>query len=287
MERLELTHDFGFFSNCSVLLEEIQRMDEPFVIDTTASFSLYRSASTTDIYGKYFEPVAGMPIRKVHFDRWMCAFDYPSLPLAAFSPSVTRWFTFSDVIVERSFDLQTRHGIDPERTLAVFCRGTDKSTETALADPAGIARLVNRLGADHDTVIVQTDDQMIFERLTQEIVHDVVTFPELPRYSPDSDPHLASQFHDAALLEDFLSAVLLISRCRTVIVTTSNVSLWIALLRGNSDGLIHVSDLGALRKRLMFLEARSRSLHRLMRRARRSRRRYRSAIRRRLGAGGT
>ncbi len=280
MERLVLTHDFGFFSNCSVLLEEIQRMDEPFVIDTTASFSLYRSASTTDVHEKCFEPVAGMPIRKVHFDRWMCAFDYPSLPLAAFSPSVTRWFTFRGFIKERSIALEERYGIDPERTLAVFCRGTDKSTETALADPAEIARLVNRFGADHDSIIVQTDDETILERLTEEIAFEVVTFTELPRYSADADPHLASQFHDAELLDDFLSAVLLLSRCRTVIVTTSNVSLWIALLRGNSDGLIHVSDHGALRKRLMFLEARSRSFHRLGKRARRSSRRFRGSIRR-------
>jgi hypothetical protein len=258
LQRLVLTHDCGFFSNCSVLLEEIQRMDGPFQIDTTGSFSMYRSDPTTDVYEKYFQPSTKAQVDKVHFDRWMCARDYTQLPLERFLPSITQWFTFRDFVTERSFSLQAKYGVDPDRTLAVFYRGTDKKTENPLEDPQTIARLVNKLAAGYDSVIVQTDDQSIYEHLVREIDRDVIVFSELPRYSSDSDPHTSLQFHDPELLEDFLSAVLLITRCKTVILTTSNVSLWIALFRGRTKGLFHISDFGFLRKRLMFLELRSR-----------------------------
>jgi hypothetical protein len=233
-------------------------MDGPFQIDTTGSFSMYRSDPTSDVYEKYFQPSIKAQVDKVHFDRWMCARDYTQLPLERFLPSITQWFTFRDFVTERSFSLQAKYGVDPDRTLAVFYRGTDKKTENPLEDPQTIARLVNKLAAGYDSVIVQTDDQSIYEHLVREIDRDVIVFSELPRYSSDSDPHTSLQFHDPELLEDFLSAVLLITRCKTVILTTSNVSLWIALFRGRTKGLFHISDFGFLRKRLMFLELRSR-----------------------------
>ena len=129
--------------------------------------------------------------------------------------------------------------------------------------------MINKMASGYDSILLQTDDQSIDECLVSEVDRDIVVFSELPRYSPDSDPHGSSQFHDSELLTDFLSTILLISRCKTVILTTSNVSLWIAMFRGRTEGLIHVSDFGLLRKATMFLSARSGTFHSVVRRARR------------------
>ena len=263
MEDLVLTHDHGFFSNCSVLLESIQQTEGPIAIDTTPSFTMYKSDPAEDVYTRYFQASSEKNERRIFFPAWLCAYCYTSMPLRRFSQSMRQWFTFKDFVVERSLELQELYGIEPASTLALLIRQTDKSTENPLVHPDDIARYVNRIAGKYQTVLLQTDDQSVYEHLARSIDHKVTVISELPRFAPDQSPHLSGQFRNAELLTDFLGTILLISRCKRVILTTSNVSLWIALFRGNKKGLVHLSDIGVLRRFLMFFETRSEVLYKI------------------------
>ena len=254
-----MRHNSGFFSVCSTILETILRLHSWGIgtesVDTRATHSVSRDPDgPEDVHAALFgSPTAGsLPALEDRastygpFHASHCHWHYRALDFAAVTPFVRRHFTPMPEIAAIEERLLAEHGLDPDRLLALYYRGTDKSSEV---QPTEVARFIAEaeriLSAEPGLrVLVQTDQQQVRDAIAAHFGSRCVYFADLPVTTGEVGLH-----HDArdlrgefgmtrfGMAQHFLAAVRIMARARHVITGTSNVGLWIALFRGSVERL--------------------------------------------------
>ena len=238
---LIVVHDAGFFSCCSVRLGAIldyvgTQGRSPTRIDGRFLFDEYKPphARDSDICGSFFADRAiEVPGDATVYARWPGgAVDCRLLDFDALRPFVERFFTPSDEICRVIRELEDKYGLtDYGNQCAVYYRGMDKREETELPPFRDVLEKAVEIAQQNPGLrfLVQSDDAG-FLAAAETFLPDAVTFGDenLPRGT-------AQGFQHALWL---LSIVVIMSRCRFLVCTSSNVSIWMALYRGHSSGVI-------------------------------------------------
>ena len=248
---LKITHNAGFFSCCTIILEETinyfnREKRLPEVVDTAVSFHMYKPPNKygLDIKCDYFEINEDKQIEYVH-DLYLTNendeqqfSDYKKLNFSMIQPFIDKYFSPSKRILALIYNMEKKYAIDYANTCAIFYRGNDKCTETILPSYEEFVKKANELRLTNPTIKfwIQSDETEFLQHMKSHFPDSIIMNEEIRHMSkvqnsvdnaPGSINYMYSKY--------FLGITIMMSKCKHVIANAGNCSLWIALFRGNAD----------------------------------------------------
>lgn len=248
----------GFFSCCSVKLNAIVEFANlhrslPKNINGTGLFTLYklREQLNQDITHVFFKHPSEyeLPrsiVSKINYNHGHQFVPYSQLDYKHVLPVVQKFFEPSAQIIALVPHFENKYGIDASNCIAVYYRGTDKITETALDSFDSYYAKLNELLSHSDNrgckILLQSDVAQFFDYMKAKFrdsphsANLVIMYEIAPTRSRVMGTHIARSGHpiNHSDIKHLLAAVLLISKCKHVICSSGNVSLWIMMYRGHS-----------------------------------------------------
>ena len=245
----------GFYSNqvqvFSSLLTLARHGIVPDKIDYSMGYKHFKKDPNRDLYPDFHQT---NPSQEIEFykeveipDANKCQLDLYDWDL--YGQIVKRYFNPSGVVRERWQLLTEKYNINPEETIAVLYRGTDKKTELKLASPDEYFKVVTQLLEKNPTfkVLLQTAQAQIIKEWQQKLGDRLIFFQETPSTDSSSpiwdlmeksggDSTNWSQWFDAALR--------CVSECKYVVNHTGNVAFFMNLYRGNTEGVYQFNEFG-------------------------------------------
>tara|TARA_B100000945_G_C20337876_1_gene575872 strand:+ start:209 stop:1066 length:858 start_codon:yes stop_codon:yes gene_type:complete len=240
---VELLHNFGFFSNCSVALREIinyihDNNSIPLRIESKNSFTEYKSENAT--LSEWFvnpenalSQILQKNIQQTQsnndiFQHWFENDPY-TFNVEAFQMLIHTYFKPNDEIEHLKNSLKSKYNIDPSNTLFLYLRGTDKAIEMSKTPEEIMIQKCKDL-QNNLNIIVQSDEPTFIERVKNECIN-VIHIEELE--TRGHNDIIGRNRHSKVLL----ACTLIASECNTIIMTTGNVSLWMLLYRGHNTNV--------------------------------------------------
>lgn len=235
---LRVTHNAGFFSCCQVRLEAIvdyynKKGRLPLYIDSSTQYELYSDGQKNPIQRFFQESNVEIPLAPLTWGTWLGEPQFANLHTIRYdqiSPLVKRYFTPTPEILQRCEILKSKYGICPSKTCVLFHRGTDKTREVGIPSYEEVCD-----HADTNQIWLQSEEPEFLK-------HGKIRFPEAIIIEDENcttrmGGSVTSNITNHDYAKWFLAIVLLMSECKTVVCGTGNISLWIALFRGNSEGI--------------------------------------------------
>ena len=164
---------------------------------------------------------------------------------------VKRFFNPSGVVTDRWQMLTEKYDIDPEKTVSVLYRGTDKCTEVRLASPEAYLDVVKQIldQTPANRVLVQTDQTQVLDYFKSELGNIVVSFSETPSTSGNNSM-IDTMEKDKRDMTDWMqwfdAALRCVAECAYVVNHTGNCGLWMNLYRGNVNNVFQFNEAGQL-----------------------------------------
>ena len=242
---LVVKHSSGFFSCCSfqlhMLVEFFNKHKEfPEILDATQQFEWYRPG-TSESYFTQQPSVSTNNKKAVDFAHYYQYTDYKLLDYSALKPVIQRYFTLSDEITNLIKGIEDKYTLDYSNICVLFYRGNDKAIETSLcpySDYIGRARAM--LKANPKTrLLVQSDETEFIEAMetafpSPQAFHFKNEIRHIPKSLTTVDKVCADVFKFSKL---YLAITIIMSKAPHIICGTGNCSMWIALFRGNANGM--------------------------------------------------
>lgn len=263
---LTITHSYGFFSCCSVRLDNIINFFNihkilPKIVDSTAQFSVYKppTKNSKDITFEYFEHYDNikehiysknaddtnknknnLPIDYNHEKQFT---NYKLLNYDDICPFVKKYFSPSNKIQNIIKTLEDKYKIDNYGDICVlFYRGNDKITETQLASYNDIIKRGQKILSTNPNIkfLIQSDETEFIKLATK-------TFATNSFYFKDEIRHMKKQNNtvDVVFKEKnykyskyYLAITIIMSKCNYIVCGSSgNCSIWIMLYRGHTNNV--------------------------------------------------
>ena len=247
----KINHNAGFFSCCSVRLGSIvhyfnDKKQLPKYVDSSAQFRWYKELNT-DVTFQYFKHYNEMDNDIIYadgvdyHDTKQYGF-YKDLEFEKNNPFIEKYFTPSKTVQSKIDAISQKYGIDFNNTCALFHRGLDKVTETEICSYDDKIEKAKELLKENPTIrfLIQSDETGFIEKARQ-------TFPDNSFYCKDEIFHME---HDAKTLVDhkyrenpedraqnFLAVMMIMSKCKHIIISSGNCDIWTILFRGNAKNV--------------------------------------------------
>lgn len=250
---LVVAHDAGFFSCCTIRLRKIIQYYQHFGrlphVDSSMQWSKYKDRER-DVTHEYFMPYKPflMAVKDISFtsdSREDQFSDYRNINYTALQPLLNAYFFPSQQVVNAFEALINKYNINPSNTIAVLYRGNDKRKETPPPSYDSIIYQLDKVvkqNPEH-TILIQTDEIEFFQHFKQ-LYPKSVHFHEATMVHQDQEAvqnHIdRSQSITHAV--NFLSILLILSRCKHVVTNSGNVSMWLCLYRGSANNVHQFLD---------------------------------------------
>ena len=252
---LVIAHNSGFFSCCSVRLDRIiqyfnKNRSLPLIVDSSAQFEWYKpqrshKASIVETY--FTTDPSGILFRgTVDYEQWYQFTDYKKLNFTAIQPFIIKYFSPSQQIQALLRQIETKYSLDYNNLCVLFYRGNDKITETELSSYDEYLAKANEIQEQNPSIrfLLQSDETEFLDLFSEK-------FPT-SFYFKDEIRHIkkANTSVDKVFPQDnyqfskyFLAITLCMAKCKYVVCGSGNCSIWIALYRGNTEGMYqHLHD---------------------------------------------
>lgn len=247
---LKTTHNAGFFSCCSVKLSETidfinSNKKLPEIVDSSEQFRMYKKDKDTDITFHYFENynnVTDVDILSPINYHWGDQFiDYTNLDYKRIVPLIKKYFSPSIKINTIVNNIEKKYNIVHDNTVAVYYRGTDKHLETQLSPYdefyEQIIKIVNI--NKNIKILLQSDSAEFIDYINDKDLKNVVIIDEnKTSYTKEGIHHEQSCDTNYYDMLNFLSTILILSKCKYIICSTCNCSTFVMLYRGNNKNVI-------------------------------------------------
>lgn len=249
---IKTTHNAGFFSCCSVKLLEIVNFINlnnklPDIVDSSEQFCLYKQYSDIkiDITYDYFENYNNIRDVNIIYPinyHWMHQFkNYSDLDYKCITPLIEKYFSPSVKINEIVSNMEKKYNIIYDNTLAVYYRGTDKNIETKLSpfDDFYYQIMVIINVNKNIKILIQTDTSQFIDYINSKNLENIIIINEnKTSYTNKGIHNEQSRNENYYDMLNFLSTVLIISKCKYIICSSGNCSIWMMLYRGNNKNVI-------------------------------------------------
>lgn len=243
----------GFFSCCTVKLIAIVDFailhnSFPKNIDGTGLFKLYKmpeqiNQDITHVFFKHpSDSPTALPLSQFTFGHQFVP--YSQLEYKTMVPIVKTYFEPSAQIIALVNQLENKYGIDPGNCIAVYYRGTDKITETALDSFHSYYAQLKELLSHPDNhgckILLQSDSAQFFDYMNDKFrdsTHsaNLVIIDEIAPSSTTAGTHKErNRQTNHSDIKHLFAVVLIISKCKHIICSSGNVSQWMMLYRGNA-----------------------------------------------------
>lgn len=253
MGTLKVIHNAGFFSCCSIRLQDIivyfnQNKGLPDHVDSSEQWELYKYGKKEDLTSKYFIPERediNIPYERemvwTNEQAIMPQFsDYGKFHFEDIKPFVDKYFTPSGYVSSLVLNYEQRYNLDYSNLCAVFYRGNDKNRETLIASYNHFIDKAREVKAQNPEVrfLVQPDETEFLEAFLKEFP-DSIHFNETPHIRKQDSAvfYEMPQSQRAQYAAYFLGAVLCLSKCKHLIVHSGNCAQWAVMYRGNMDNV--------------------------------------------------
>ena len=252
IEYVVSTHNAGFFSCCSMRLNDIIKFFNkykllPIKVDSSAQFEWYKNTNNdiTLEYFEYYKNVNIYPIYKNYInyvgetDQFT---DYKKIDYESICPFVKKYFTPSVGIQNLITNLEKKYKIiDYTQICVLFYRGNDKTTETTLSSYDDVIDNAKKILDNNNNIkfLIQSDETEFIETITN-------IFPENSFYFKDEIRHMKKQnttvdikFKNTNNIfsKYYLAITIIMSKCNYIICGSGNCSIWIMLYRGNANNV--------------------------------------------------
>ena len=231
----------GFFSYCSVRLTEILQYTNtnkalPIFVDSSAQFDLYRPDYVEGDVTYHFFTSNDMELSYVGAIR-QCYDNqfkrYKEILFEQINPFIAKYFSMTPEILEIANTLIRKYKITPPNTIAVYYRGTDKSSETPIGSFTDYKIKIQKVRTN-EKLLIQTDSAGFLGYMTEaridftKIEENIVTYGEKGIHLENTP---TANYH---MIKYFLATILIMARCKSVICGSGNCSLWLMYYRGNA-----------------------------------------------------
>lgn len=248
---LRVTRGGGIFSGCYCRLEDIvgyfnQNHRLPDYVDTSALWWHYKINHQQDLSTIYFkdEPMTIEYKKDIQISQtdWEPQFsDYRKLNFTDLKPFIVKYFSLSDIILDKKLYLENKYQIDYSNLCGVRFRGNDKCSETNRVSYEEMINKAKQVLSENPKIrfLVQTDEKEFLDAFCKEFP-DAIYISELPVMNQQSTTCLVYQLPAHILYETtlyFIAVIKILSCAKFLITTSGNGELWIALFRGNADGI--------------------------------------------------
>ena len=249
-ETLTITHNYGFFSCCSVrLFSIIQHFNRyrtlPKRVDCSKQFQCYKPKTdpvaditssyflTNDISIPYTSPV------QFHVDDQYK--QYKEINYASLQPFMSKYFSLTPEILGLVTRLKTKYEIDYDTTCVLFYRGNDKASEINISKYSDTIDKAKEIQCSNPGIrfLVQSDETEYIQEATSTFTNSFYCKHEIRHMTKRMAtvdhvfPNTTYEFS-----KYFLAITYIMSQCKYVVSgSNGNCSLWIALFRGNANGL--------------------------------------------------
>jgi hypothetical protein len=219
----------------------------PDEIDSSEQFGRYADVYGQDVskvYLKEYHNPGEQTLKLIDFYHdWQYKW-YNEMPLAEISAAMAVVNPFSDAIIAKSEEIATLIG---DRTVVLY-RGNDKAYEIFRTPYFCMETIAKEIG--ETSFFVQTDENEFYD-FWKQMFPDTVCYAALPRINKDPDRfYLPEEGTREEFTVNFFGALLAISKANKIIMTTGNVGLTVAILRGRSEGIIQYHGTHRIHRKL-------------------------------------
>jgi hypothetical protein len=250
----------GFFSNCSKILQRViayfnRNKAIPDVVDCSRLFKWYkpRGKGHLDILNDYFEKRDELEVeytKDVHYSIWDQFGEYKNIDYEFITPFMKKYFSPSMEIKNIISDMEVKYKLDYENTCVLLYRGNDKVRETSLCEYDEMVEQANIIKTKNPDIrfLIQSDETEFLDEMKSTFQGSFCFYDEIrhtPRQRNGDDHVMAKVFPDDAyeFAKYYLAITFIMSKCKHVIFNSSgNCSMWVALYRGNVDGVVQYLD---------------------------------------------
>lgn len=255
--RLHISHNAGFFSCNTIALQDIviwsrEHKHLPNEVNRHNQYSLYKHEPHSSLIDLYFAEQDNYIDCSTYFEltyenRELQYIDYRNLIFDNVTPFVRKYFAPSEHVMRIVEGYERDYNIDYENTCAVFYRGNDKNREASIA---GYEEFVGKAldiwadaGIEGMKFLVQPDETEFLEAFKSAHPNSF-NFAETPHISKqDSAVFLQMPTEKRAeFAAYFMAAVIVMSKCKHMIIHTGNCALWAVLYRGNMNNVHQIRD---------------------------------------------
>lgn len=248
---LSINHHAGFFSCCSVKIGKIlnyfsENKTLPNTVDSSRLFRMYKIDNNVDITQDFFlHPdnisktitySSEIPINRFHFQFE----NYKSVDYERIVPFVNKYFTPSTEIINIYKKLITKYNITPDNCIGLYYRGTDKRIETKLDSfdsyYTKLLELVVQL--KNTQILIQTDTAQFIEYMKDKPLKNVIIIDENSTSSSNKGIHNEKTPSENYIdIQTLFATFLIISRCKYIICSSGNCSIWMMYYRNHADNV--------------------------------------------------
>ena len=249
---IKITHNAGFFSCCSVRLSEIidfinSNKRLPDNVDSSEQFEIYKKTNekNKDITFDYFENYNIVKdvniIHPINYHQTHQFKNYSDLDYKCITPLIKKYFSPSTNVNEILNNLKKKYNIIYDNTLAVYYRGTDKIEETPLASFDDFYKQIIKITDINKNIkiLIQTDTTKFIDYINSKNLKNIIIINENKTSYTNKGIHNEqsknTNYYD---IFNFLSTLLIISKCKYIICNSGNCSIWIMFYRGNNKNVI-------------------------------------------------
>ena len=206
---------------------------------TQAGLDLYPIFFKPDIYQNY---ELWIPLPRFVHGRHVLA------KTNRWEPLVKRWFNPSERVLGMVADFKKKYQFDPENTIGVFYRGTDKRFEIPISNFSKYQRVLKFLleKRPEGRIFIQTDQEEFRDYLTAKFGDRCFFLQEMPVAKGSTGLHFLSddelQLDRVEYGMRVLAATYMISQCHSLINATGNMALWITFYRGHTNEMYQFDE---------------------------------------------
>ena len=248
---LSISHNCGFFSCCSVKIYKIinyfsKNKTLPNIVDSSRLFGMYKKDDKVDITPDFFLHPDSISktitySKKIPITKWgFQVNNYKSVDYDSIVPFVNKYFAPSPRIINIYNKLITKYNINPDNCIGLYYRGTDKRNETKLDSFENyyikLLELVAQL--KNTQILIQTDTTQFIEFMKDKPLKNVIIIDENSTSSSKRGIHNEmTKKQNYIDIQTLFATFLIISRCKYIICSSGNCSIWIMYYRNNAHNV--------------------------------------------------
>ena len=249
---IKITHNAGFFSCCSIKLDTIVKFVNSNNIlpevDSSYQFRTYKKVISDDITYDYFQHYDDVKITginsNINYNHKYQFENYSNLDYNNITPLIEKYFSPSDKINNIINNMVDKYNLVYDNTLSVYYRGTDKCKETELASFGEFYDKIKYvIGLNKNLkILIQTDTSQFIDYINDKKIDNITISENETSYSNKGIHNENKREDNYYHMLDFLSTVIIMSKCKYIICGSGNCSLWIMLYKGNNKNIIQNLD---------------------------------------------
>lgn len=251
-------HNAGFFSCCSVKLEDIvdyirKTQQLPTYVDSSEQFVWYKPpVSSDDITYEYFEHYDNIEIAgnylsimsffaNLKFHSHYQFTDYSTINYNSVCQVLKKYFSPSINIRNIIKKIEDKYNLEYENICVLFYRGNDKITETKLCTYDEYLIYANSIIANNPNIkfLIQSDETGFIEFMRDKFPNNSFYFKDEIRHISkcNSTVDLVMPYTNYEFSKYYLAITIIMSKCKFIVCGSGNCSLWIMLYRGNNNNV--------------------------------------------------